>query len=163
MHVFITLLDATSYPPSLIRVFTVRMTTPWVLSYPLSSQRGLWSDCADLPFCWFWHEVAQIEQWSPAQKDGWMSLGFTSLQQYFSHFETIEGWTWKALCNEAPFRFGKNRASSGIRTCDPKSGVLTARPRGRFSSEREQVYVWLCGYQWPFSCQNAPISKATYH
>ena len=30
---------------------------------------------------------------------GWMSWGFTSLQQYFSHFETMEGWTWKALCN----------------------------------------------------------------
>ena len=24
----------------------------------------------------------------------------------------MEGWTWKALCNEAPFRFGKNLASS---------------------------------------------------
>ena len=35
--------------------------------------------------------------------DGWMSQGFTSLQQYFSHFETMEEWTWKALCNEAPF------------------------------------------------------------
>ena len=23
--------------------------------------------------------------------DGWMSFGFTSLQQYFSHFETMEG------------------------------------------------------------------------
>ena len=32
----------------------------------------------------------------------------------------MEGWTWKALCNEAPFRFGKNLASSGIRTRDPK-------------------------------------------
>ena len=37
-------------------------------------------------------------------------------QQYFSHFEMIEGWKWKALCNEAPFRFGKNLASSIIRT-----------------------------------------------
>ena len=48
----------------------------------------------------------------------------------------MEGWTWKALCNEVPFRFGKNLASGGIRTHDapdPKSGVLTARPRGHFS------------------------------
>ena len=44
----------------------------------------------------------------------------------------MEGWTWKALCNEAPFRFGKNLASSGIRTRDLKSGALTAWPRGRF-------------------------------
>ena len=47
----------------------------------------------------------------------------------------MEGWTWKALYNEAPFRFGKNLASSGIRTRDPKSEELTARPRGRFNKE----------------------------
>ena len=46
----------------------------------------------------------------------------------------MEGWTWKALCNEAPFRFGKNLASRRVRTHDPKSGALTARPRGRFKS-----------------------------
>ena len=34
----------------------------------------------------------------------------------------MEGWIWKALCNEAPFRFGKNLASSGIRTRDPEVG-----------------------------------------
>ena len=31
----------------------------------------------------------------------------------------MEGWTWKALCNETPFRFRKNLASSGIWTRDP--------------------------------------------
>ena len=36
-----------SHPPSLIRVFAVRMKKPWVLSYPLSAQRRLWSDWAD--------------------------------------------------------------------------------------------------------------------
>ena len=40
-------------------------------------------------------------------------------QQYFSHIRTTEGWTWKALCNEAPFRLGPNLASRGIRTRDP--------------------------------------------
>ena len=34
-------------PPSLIRVFGVRMNKAWVLSYTLSTQRRLWSDCAD--------------------------------------------------------------------------------------------------------------------
>ena len=34
-------------PPSLIRVFAVRMKKPWILSYPLSAQRILWSDLAD--------------------------------------------------------------------------------------------------------------------
>ena len=34
-------------PPSLIRVFAVRMKKVWVLSYPLSAQLRLWSDWAD--------------------------------------------------------------------------------------------------------------------
>ena len=35
------------HPPSLIRVFAVRMKKAWVLSYPLSAQRRLWSDWAN--------------------------------------------------------------------------------------------------------------------
>ena len=35
------------HPSSLIRVFAVRMKKYWVLSYPLSAQRRLWSDWAD--------------------------------------------------------------------------------------------------------------------
>ena len=33
--------DQPGHPPSLIRVFAVRMKKPWVLSYPLSAQRSL--------------------------------------------------------------------------------------------------------------------------
>ena len=33
--------DQPGHPPSLIRVFAVRMKKAWVLSYPLSAQRGL--------------------------------------------------------------------------------------------------------------------------
>ena len=42
--------DQPGHSPSLIRVFAVRMKTPWALSYPLSAlsaQRRLWSDWAD--------------------------------------------------------------------------------------------------------------------
>ena len=39
--------DQTAQPPSLIRVFAVRMKKVWVLSYPLSAQRRFWSDWAD--------------------------------------------------------------------------------------------------------------------
>ena len=39
--------DQPGRPPSLIRVFAVRMKKTWVLSYPLSAQRRLWSDWAD--------------------------------------------------------------------------------------------------------------------
>ena len=48
--------DQPGHPPSLIRVFPVRMKKAWVLSYPLSTQRRLWSDWADaqvdLSLCW---------------------------------------------------------------------------------------------------------------
>ena len=40
--------DQPWHPPSLIRVFAVRMQKPWVLSYPLSAQRRLWSDWVDV-------------------------------------------------------------------------------------------------------------------
>ena len=39
--------DQPGYPTSLIRAFTVRIKKAWVLSYPLSTQRRLWSDWAD--------------------------------------------------------------------------------------------------------------------
>ena len=59
------------HSPSLIRVFAVRMKKAWVLSYPMSAYRRLWSDWADAqadlslcwvhrPFCWFCHEAAQM-------------------------------------------------------------------------------------------------------
>ena len=40
--------DQPGHPPNLIRVFPVRMKKAWVLSYPLSAQRILWSDWADV-------------------------------------------------------------------------------------------------------------------
>ena len=39
--------DQPGHPPSLIRVFAVCMKKAWVLSYPLSAQRRLWSDWGD--------------------------------------------------------------------------------------------------------------------
>ena len=48
--------DQPGHPPRLIRVFAVRMKKAWVLSYPLSPQRRLWSDWtnaqADLSLRW---------------------------------------------------------------------------------------------------------------
>ena len=63
--------DQPGHPPSLIRVFAVRMKKAWVLSYPLSAQRRLWSDWADVQadpsprwahrsVCWFCHKAAQL-------------------------------------------------------------------------------------------------------
>ena len=39
--------DQPGHPPSLIRVFAVHMKKAWVLSYPLSALRRLWSDWAN--------------------------------------------------------------------------------------------------------------------
>ena len=39
--------DQPGHSPSLIKVFAVRMKKAWVFSYPLSTQRRLWSDWAD--------------------------------------------------------------------------------------------------------------------
>ena len=48
--------DQPGHPPSLIRVFVIRMKKAWTLSYPLSAQQRLWSDWvhaqADLSLRW---------------------------------------------------------------------------------------------------------------
>ena len=50
------------HPPSLIRVFAVRMKKAWVLSYPLSGWPG-WSESSlgAHSFCWFCHKAAHLE------------------------------------------------------------------------------------------------------
>ena len=60
--------DQPGQPPSLIRVFAVRMKKACILSYPLSAQRKLWSvrtgwsesSLGTHSFCWFCHVVAQM-------------------------------------------------------------------------------------------------------
>ena len=63
--------DQPGHPPSLISVFAIRMKKAWVFSYPLSAQRRLWSDWANvqadlslrwahMSVCWFCHEAAQM-------------------------------------------------------------------------------------------------------
>ena len=65
--------DQPGHPPSLVRVFAVRMKKASVLSYPLNAQRRLWSDWADaqadlsvrwahMSFCWFCHEAAHHDR-----------------------------------------------------------------------------------------------------
>ena len=63
----------------------------------------------------------------------------------------MEGWTWKALCNEAPFRFGKNLASSGIRTRDPMimaevgSAKRSATRTLQITFDHNFVFILACG------------------
>ena len=65
--------DQPGHPPSLIRVFAVRMKKVWVLRFPFSTQRRLWSDWADaqadLSLRWVHsHFVGFVMRWliSPA-------------------------------------------------------------------------------------------------
>ena len=64
----------------------------------------------------------------------------------------MEGWTWKALCNEMPFRFGKNLASSRIRTRDP---VIRSRDANRSTTrtlhDLKSLYI---GIKHGFPCIN---------
>ena len=63
-------LDQPGHPPSLIRVFAVRMKKPGVPSYPLSAQRSLiklgrcpgWSESSQgaPSLCWFCHVAPQM-------------------------------------------------------------------------------------------------------
>ena len=95
--------DQHGHPPSLIRVFAVRTMEAWVISYPLSAQRRLWSDWVDaqadlslrrahMPFCWFYHEAAHI-----LLKDD--TLAFIRLSKnmkrsiIMSLLQTLQGWT----------------------------------------------------------------------
>ena len=60
--------DQPGHPPSLIRVFAVRMKKTWVLSYTMSAQQSLWSDWAnaqaDLSLCWaHTHFVGFVMSW----------------------------------------------------------------------------------------------------
>ena len=65
-------------------------------------------------------------------------LGVLSpFQQYFNRIGTIEGWTWKALCNEVLFRFWKILASSWIWTRDS-----VIRSRNFQGSQTQVVKRW---------------------
>ena len=56
--------DQPGHPPSLIRIFAVRMKKAWVLSYPLSAQRRFGSDWADLSLRWaHTHFVGFVMSW----------------------------------------------------------------------------------------------------
>ena len=102
--------DQPGHPPSLIRVFAVRMEKAWVLSYTLSAQRRLWSD------------------WADAQTDLRLRLAYT-------HFVGFVMWwfKWTAMIrrsNSAPCFMTPNRKQSDT-LCD---GCKWASSRENLSS-----------------------------
>ena len=87
-----------SDPPSLIRVFAVRMEKPWVFSYPLSTQRRLirlggcpgWSESSlgARSFCWFCHIAAQIR---------WL-LSKVRVKILYLQVKIMYIWCWRLRC-----------------------------------------------------------------
>ena len=84
--------DQPGHPPSLIRVFTVRMKKVWVLSYPLSAQRRLWSDWADakadLSLQWAHsHFVGFVMRWLKSGRQSMCSNCLLQKLSVTSHLE----------------------------------------------------------------------------
>ena len=90
--------DQPGHPPSLIRVFAVRMKKAWVLSYPLSAQRRLirlggcpgWSESSlgAQPHCWFCHEAAQIR--TARTSNSWRSILFNVFEKGYTAYNTVK-------------------------------------------------------------------------
>ena len=83
--------------------------------------------------------------------DGWMDgLRFLRpFQKYFGHFRTMEGWTWKALRNEAPFPNPRPReVGSANRSATRSLGLLKALRVKIYAisfSARSTMY-WTCSF-----------------
>ena len=103
--------DQPGHTPSLNRVFALRMKKAWVLGYPMSAQRRLWSDWGWCPgwsesslgthsFCWFCQVAAHF-----------MSLLLKRQQQ--------RGQWWQCMCTVAVLD-SPNRAYILIDTTEMK-------------------------------------------
>ena len=79
--------DQPGHPPSPNRVFAVRMKKAWVLNYPLSAQRRLWSDWADLSLhCAHSHFVGFV---------------MSRLIWSYNHLQSLMGLALCLYCHEA--------------------------------------------------------------
>ena len=77
--------DQPGHPPSLIRVYAVRMKKAWVLSYPLSTQRRFRSDWAD----------AQADlslHWAHTHFVGFVMSRFRLLAFWLLKMVSYQGW-----------------------------------------------------------------------
>ena len=109
--------DQPEHPPSLIRVFAVRMNISWVLSYPFSTQRRPWSDWAlggsaqsDLSLRWVLRTLCLFCH--------------AALYIYRDPYHLVElmvwgGWGWWSHCQfQVSSNFDYRRAQSVLRPTD---------------------------------------------
>ena len=115
--------DQPGHPPSLIRVFAVRMKKPWVLSYLMSAQRRLGRCPDDLNlcwvyrlFCWFCHVAAQL-----------VSCWFESHLDFLWESHILLGWFPRKLPAFSPIQL---KMSDKILTAmKPKKRLIICTPR----------------------------------
>ena len=81
--------DQPGHPPSLIRVSAVRLKRNWVLSYPLSAQRRLWSDWVDAQ--------AHLSLHSVCLKRNWVLIYTLSAQRRLIRLGGCPGWSESSL------------------------------------------------------------------
>ena len=108
------------HPPSLTRVFAVRLKENGILRYPVSALRRLWSDWVDAQddlslrwahrsFCWFCHEAAHSYQSEDAKtkfvwphfKISWYGRARKSKQEEMGRKPRLDGWRgWRKAAKE---------------------------------------------------------------
>ena len=124
-------LTQSGQPPSLIRVFSVRMKKPWILSYPFSAQRRLRSFWAD---CWFCH--CRCSHYIRLLLYGIVSVDRVKRIWYLS-----------------PMRAAKVQASLHIRAVSPEPSLLAHRSsesRGTFRQKARslaRLNGWTCAVE----------------
>ena len=126
--------DQPGHPPSLIRVFAVRMKKAWVLSCPLSAQQRLWSD------------------WADAQAD--LSLRWTH-----SHIVgfVMSRLIWNCCCD---FQANDNRPIYWRLTLTPLMfTALLRKHKMNFAQEQEVKILHLS--IWTRSCENLSSGGST--
>ena len=157
--------DQPGHPPSLIRVFAVRMKKAWVLSYRLSAQRRLWSDWADaqadLSLHWAHsHFVGFVKsrlKWLLLWRLWWtVSVGTTSvvlvpLEIRRSSF----GWArrsddlWDQLIPEietiSSEMFPHRILRHGLCHCEIPSLYVIFRPRDSLHLLHADWFIWISG------------------
>ena len=143
-----------------------KLTAPRLLGLYCILRTGYIPDWLKYVFSLFYHPFNHSVVMSSPQRgrmDGWVRV-LRLFQQYFSHFEMMEGWTWKALFIEVPFRFGRILPLAGFEQATPWSEVGSTNrsatsERGRRARKNDKPitthpFYTCCKHSKPLGCHN---------
>ena len=114
--------DQPGHPPSLVRVFDVRMKKPWVLSYHLSAQRRLWSD-------WAGAQAVLSLRWAHSH-----FVGFVMLRLIYYSYPV----KWEAIWRRGLIVLGSNEPCSCFQHIWTKHSCWTP-DKTRLSAELKHI------------------------